>query len=227
MLSAMTGTPVLRCCALLVLCQVALTKGFTSVTSRRSSPPSLLAASGGGGGGGGGGFYGGGDSSRTDQSGWGSNQNDHMGGSTFSAPLPLVPSPVGGLEAAPSPAGALTTVATPLKAMVFVDGTWLYYSVHERGNLCPIRKEFGANWQERYEVNWAMLPRIIARSIEDEMRSALLVDRHVEVSRTVVFTSAKASTPPTSRRIQVSKSVLPSVAPSLPTKQCTTLAPAD
>ena len=91
--------------------------------------------------------------------------------------------------------------------MVFVDGTWLYYSFHERGNMCPIRKEFGANWQERFEVKWAMLPRVIARSIEDEMRCAQLVDRHVEVTRTVVFTSAKASTPPRSRRIQVSPSV--------------------
>ncbi len=97
----------------------------------------------------------------------------------------------------------LTSVGTPLKAMVFVDGTWLYYSFHERGILCPIRKEFGAKWQDRYEINWAMVPRIIARAIEEEMRSSLLVDRHVEVTRTVVFTSAKASTPAASRRIQM------------------------
>ena len=69
-----------------------------------------------------------------------------------------------------------------------------------------IWSKFGANWQERFEVKWAMLPRVIARSIEDEMRCAQLVDRHVEVTRTVVFTSAKASTPPRSRRIQVSQS---------------------
>lgn len=109
----------------------------------------------------------------------------------------------GSLTSTVSSSMLTTAVGTPLKAMVFVDGTWLYYSFHERGILCPIRKEFGANWQDRYEINWAMVPRIIARAIEEEMRSSLLVDRHVEVTRTVVFTSAKASTPAASRRIQM------------------------
>lgn len=38
-------------------------------------------------------------------------------------------------------------VVAPLKTMVFVDGTWLYYAIHERPTeRCAIKQALGANW---------------------------------------------------------------------------------
>lgn len=46
-------------------------------------------------------------------------------------------------------------VVAPLKAMMFIDGTWLYYSIHERkGRKCPISTKFGRGWQHYYQVDW-------------------------------------------------------------------------
>ena len=46
-------------------------------------------------------------------------------------------------------------VVAPLKAMMFIDGTWLYYSIHERKGLnCPITQKFGRGWQQHYQVDW-------------------------------------------------------------------------
>lgn len=48
----------------------------------------------------------------------------------------------------------VTNVA-PLKANLFIDGTWLYYSLNTRNpDRCPIMKKFGKGWQNSYKVNW-------------------------------------------------------------------------
>jgi len=44
---------------------------------------------------------------------------------------------------------------TPLKVMLFIDGTWLYYSLHARKlNRCSIIPKFGKGWQANYKVDW-------------------------------------------------------------------------
>ena len=44
---------------------------------------------------------------------------------------------------------------TPLKAFLFIDGTWLYYSMHTRGgDRDPIERKFGKGWRNHYKVDW-------------------------------------------------------------------------
>ena len=60
-----------------------------------------------------------------------------------------------------------TTIVTPLKAMLFIDGTWLYYSLHHRReDDCPIIRKFGKGWQHKYKFDWAALPRIICEQMQ-------------------------------------------------------------
>ena len=54
--------------------------------------------------------------------------------------------------------GQLVTLV-PTKVMVFIDGSWLYYSLFERGRRCPIRARFGAGWQENHYVDYGALPQ--------------------------------------------------------------------
>ena len=43
----------------------------------------------------------------------------------------------------------------PLKAFLFIDGTWLYYSMHTRGgDRDPIERKFGKGWRNHYRVDW-------------------------------------------------------------------------
>jgi len=42
---------------------------------------------------------------------------------------------------------AIPTSKNTLKAMLFIDGTWLYYSLHHRGDACPIAENYGLGWQ--------------------------------------------------------------------------------
>lgn len=79
-----------------------------------------------------------------------------------------------------SPKSSATSI-TPLKAMLFIDGTWLYYSLYRRKEQeDPIVKKFGKGWQHRYRFDWSALPRIICEQIagqENNMVSSRL--RHL------------------------------------------------
>ena len=87
-----------------------------------------------------------------------------------------------------------TTSSVPLKVMVFIDGTWLYYSlVQGRGENCPIYRKYGADWAMNYEVDWKVLPQIIAANIQKQLSSQLGYARPVEICRSSVFTSLKES----------------------------------
>jgi hypothetical protein len=66
---------------------------------------------------------------------------------------------------------ASTNVA-PLKANLFVDGTWLYYSLNTRNpDRCPIIKKFGKGWQNNYKVDWLKLPKLICSQMEGQRYS--------------------------------------------------------
>lgn len=53
-----------------------------------------------------------------------------------------------------APQGPGPSVA-PLKAFLFIDGTWLYYSMHTRGgDRDPIERKFGKGWRNHYKVDW-------------------------------------------------------------------------
>ena len=60
----------------------------------------------------------------------------------------------------------------PLKAMLFIDGTWLYYSLHRRSeDRDPIVKKFGRGWQHRYRFDWNALPRIVCEVLVEQQRN--------------------------------------------------------
>jgi hypothetical protein len=116
---------------------------------------------------------------------------------TREAPTPTIYSP-------PSTSLALA----PCKVMLFIDGTWLYYSLHERSEQdCPLIKKFGRGWQQRYMIDWEALPRLICEKLQDpgwRTTSDNQSDfRSLEVVRASVFTSYKADTSPLSWRYQM------------------------
>ena len=46
-------------------------------------------------------------------------------------------------------------IVPPLKAMLFIDGTWLYYSLNTRNpKHDAIVSKFGKGWQNNYRVDW-------------------------------------------------------------------------
>eukprot|EP00981_Chlorochromonas_danica_P009297 scaffold2602_cov177-Ochromonas_danica.AAC.18 len=90
-----------------------------------------------------------------------------------------------------------TNAVSPLKVMVFVDGTWLYYSLvagrgNEKGD--PLRRKLGANWQSRYSIEWAKFPKLIADNLSSQLHRVGALRPDVEISRTTVFTSLRADT---------------------------------
>lgn len=103
----------------------------------------------------------------------------------------------------------------PLKVMLFIDGTWLYYSLHTREDFrCPIQKKFGPGWQYKYNIDWANLPRIIGQALQQQDQTSGWMPmsssehqqaqgRPVEVVRVHVYTSFRQDTPKTSLRYQM------------------------
>eukprot|EP00579_Thalassiosira_antarctica_P018449 CAMPEP_0201936492 /NCGR_PEP_ID=MMETSP0903-20130614/37617_1 /ASSEMBLY_ACC=CAM_ASM_000552 /TAXON_ID=420261 /ORGANISM="Thalassiosira antarctica, Strain CCMP982" /LENGTH=806 /DNA_ID=CAMNT_0048477197 /DNA_START=281 /DNA_END=2701 /DNA_ORIENTATION=+ len=95
----------------------------------------------------------------------------------------------------------------PLKAMLFIDGTWLYYSLNSRNpSRDAIIPKFGKGWQNNYKVDWLALPRLICAQIEKQRNSKTSFsgsDRPLEISRAMVFTSAKKETDPNSIRMRM------------------------
>lgn len=98
----------------------------------------------------------------------------------------------------------------PLKAMLFIDGTWLYYSLHRRG---IIERKYGRNWRAKYSFDWAELPRVICEEMQKQVvtqgwDSTSTMDgntaqRPVEIVRACVFTSYKKNTMKHSDRVMM------------------------
>lgn len=106
-----------------------------------------------------------------------------------------------------------SSALSPLKVMLFIDGTWLYYSLHGRdADRDPIQASFGPGWQKKYNVDWANLPRVIGHALqEQDAKSGWMPisatgepqSRPVEVVRVSVYTSFRGDTPKTSLRYQM------------------------
>lgn len=100
--------------------------------------------------------------------------------------------------------------SAPLKVMIFVDGTWLYYSLHEAQS--PVHQRYGSGWQFKYKFDWGSLPRVICRALQEQDMNlgwSTLADegerlaRPIEAVRVLVYTSYKADTPKHSFRYQM------------------------
>ncbi|CAB1116077.1 unnamed protein product [Ectocarpus sp. CCAP 1310/34] len=94
-------------------------------------------------------------------------------------------------------------LSVPLKVMVFIDGTWLYYSFFGRGERCHVSAKLGPGWVYEYNVKWEMLPVIISRAVHAQLARYGQSSRLVEVVRTVVFSSARKDTDKDSTRMRM------------------------
>ncbi|CBJ30424.1 conserved unknown protein [Ectocarpus siliculosus] len=98
---------------------------------------------------------------------------------------------------------AAAKLSVPLKVMVFIDGTWLYYSFFGRGERCHVSAKLGPGWVYEYNVKWEMLPVIISRAVHAQLARYGQSSRLVEVVRTVVFSSARKDTDKDSTRMRM------------------------
>ena len=104
-------------------------------------------------------------------------------------PRPVYEAPdADGIEAS-SYGGQLVTLV-PTKVMVFIDGSWLYYTLFERGRRCPIVQQYGAGWYHSHHVDWNGLPQLISDHVSAELlRMMPNAERAVEVVRVLVYSS--------------------------------------
>lgn len=84
------------------------------------------------------------------------------------APSPVYDAPDGdGIER--SSFGGQLTVLVPTKVMAFIDGSWLYYTLFERGRRCPIVQRYGAGWYHSHHVDWTAITQLISDHISAEL----------------------------------------------------------
>lgn len=90
---------------------------------------------------------------------------------------------MGGLSGSSSGYGGLEfqTTAWPLRVMVFIDGSWLYYSLHGRRPNCPITQRYGEKWFYSNSVAYERLPYLISQHLHEQLLRSHGVSRFVEV----------------------------------------------
>mmetsp|Transcript_26249 Transcript_26249/g.84231 ORF Transcript_26249/g.84231 Transcript_26249/m.84231 type:complete len:295 (-) Transcript_26249:93-977(-) len=92
-------------------------------------------------------------------------------------------------------AGPLVTLA-PTRVMLFVDASWLYYSVFEGGKNCPIAAAYGPGWTATHHVDWSMLPSLVSDHVSAELLHLQPgLPRAVEVVRVHVYSSLRTGQP--------------------------------
>ena len=60
----------------------------------------------------------------------------------------------------------------PLKVQLFVDGTWLYYSLvlgRNGSRVCPMTMKLGENWQRSHSIDWPRLPQIVGQAVQKQL----------------------------------------------------------
>lgn len=110
-----------------------------------------------------------------------------------------------------SQASSGLTDLPPLKAHVFIDGTWLYYSLvvgrgADSGRGDPMVSTFGENWQSTKRISYSKFPQIIASNLKEQLRTKFGQNREVEVTRTSAFTSMREDTPTGGLRMKMVRS---------------------
>ena len=95
-------------------------------------------------------------------------------------------------------------ILPPLKLHVFIDGTWLYYSVKGRDDDsnrgCSFKKRLGDDWYHKYSISWNKLIQIINNNIYKQLQQSHGSSRAIETLKTTVFTSTRPDTDKDSRR---------------------------
>ncbi len=99
---------------------------------------------------------------------------------------------------------------TPLKVMIFIDGTWLYYSMYGReGKRDIISQILGSNWRNEAVPDWNSLPAVACQALlrdpkskwssiaplgNGDSDSTTATSRPIEVSRVSVYSSMYSDT---------------------------------
>jgi len=89
----------------------------------------------------------------------------------------------------------------PLRAMLFIDGTNLYYSTFGRWD--NIGQKFGNDWRNTHKFDWYELPRVICEALQEQIVGQGWTTRPVEIVRACVFTSYKRRTGRKTDRVQM------------------------
>lgn len=107
-----------------------------------------------------------------------------------------------GVGASPLPLQTTGNVS-PLKVMVFIDGTWLYYSIYgRRFKDDVISQKLGRNWKMESTPDWSSLPSISCQALLQDPKSKWS-PRPIEVSRVSVYSSMHRETSKDSRRYEM------------------------
>ena len=69
--------------------------------------------------------------------------------------------------------------------MVFIDGSWLYYSFHGRRPNCPVQQRHGDGWAFSNSVAFDRLPYLISQHIHQQLLRRYGTRRFVEITRTM------------------------------------------
>jgi hypothetical protein len=84
----------------------------------------------------------------------------------------------------------------PMKVMVFIDGTWLFYSlILGRNGTCPVQNKLGLDWLKTHRVDYLKMQQLIGSNVQSQVFTQNNIDRMVDVVRSVVFTSTRLDTP--------------------------------
>ena len=107
-------------------------------------------------------------------------------------------------DAGASPLPLQTTGnVSPLKVMVFIDGTWLYYSIYgRRFKDDVISQKLGRDWKMESTPDWSSLPAISCQALLQDPKSKWS-PRPIEVSRVSVYSSMHRETSKESQRYEM------------------------
>lgn len=87
--------------------------------------------------------------------------------------------------------------------MTFIDGTWLYYTLIEGRENCPIQRRFGVNWKKTHRVDYTKLVQIIAANLKQQLLQQSGASRLLDMVRSHVFTSIRDDSEADSHRVQM------------------------
>jgi hypothetical protein len=113
--------------------------------------------------------------------------------------------------------------------MIFIDGTWLYYSLYERHiDRDIMTQKLGRDWQTEYVIDWSRLPTVACQALLRDKKSSWSAimpvnndhtnknfaltpqqqSRPIEVSRVNVYSSMHRDTPHDSFRFQMFQNMM-------------------
>jgi uncharacterized LabA/DUF88 family protein len=154
---------------------------------------------------------------------WSRNENNNADNND-GRPAPVLPPssfserPIAFPEFSPPPSPSIASV-TPLKVMIFIDGTWLYYSLYEREyQRDAFAHRLGRTWKDDYVIDWNKLPTVACQALMQDKRSSwtaimppdtvgaegtATTARPIEISRVSVYSSMHRETSESSNRYRM------------------------